>query len=375
MPNTLTKLAPTLYSAAQEVSNEPFGVISGINTFFDNKGVAIGDKIAVPVAPVRSPGTYSPSMNMNGGSAGANATASTVEVEITANRFVDWHLTGEQMRSLENGGTDQEWVRQLIAQGMRALRNEADAAAAAVIKAGASRAVGDAGTTPFASSLSELTAARKVLRDNGAPMADPQVVINTDAELNLLNLGIIQQAYAAGSDAERRAGVVGRQMGFTIRQSAGLTAHTAGAFTSGNGTVLKGATSAAISNDTGDFLPGDVISLADVAGLYVVAGSDGTADTVTINRPGFLAAGTSKAVTLAGAYTPNLVFERSAVVGVMRPPLIPANANIRQMIISDQYGMSYLLAEVVGDGVITWRLHLAYGFAVVQPEHVALIMG
>ena len=52
MANTLTSIAPVLYSAAQEVSNEPFGIVSAINTSFDNKGVAYGDSVKIPIAPM-----------------------------------------------------------------------------------------------------------------------------------------------------------------------------------------------------------------------------------------------------------------------------------------------------------------------------------
>jgi hypothetical protein len=384
MANTLTALTPVLYSAAQEVSNEPFGAVDAINGFFDNKGVAIGDKIKVPVAPTRAAGTYSPTMNLNNGNMGADAIAEAVEVEITANRMVSWHLTGEQVRSLENGGNDNEWVRQLVAQGMRTLRNEAEAACAAAINDGASRATGTAGTPPFASSLAELTAVRKILRDNGAPMADLQLVVNTDAELNLLNLGIIQQAYAAGSDAERRQGKIARQFGFQIGQSAGIVSHTSCTGTNyvtdtDGGNVVVGTRSFVVDTGTAAITAGDVFTIADAgAHKYVVGAAlaNAAAGPLVINRPGIRQqAAQNKALTFSGNYTPSLAFERSAVVGVMRPPLIPANPSIKQMVISDDKGMSYLLCEVVGDGVVTWRIHLCYGFKVVQPEHVALILG
>ena len=58
MANVFTALAPTLYSAAQEVSAEPFGAVDSINTNFDDKGVAIGDSVIVPVAPTRAAGDY-----------------------------------------------------------------------------------------------------------------------------------------------------------------------------------------------------------------------------------------------------------------------------------------------------------------------------
>ena len=60
---------------------------------------------------------------------------------------------------------------------------------------------------------------------------------------------------------------------------------------------------------------------------------------------------------------------------VARPPLLPPTANIQTQIISDSSGLSYMLAQVAGDGMLTWRLHLAWGISVVQPEHVAIVMG
>ena len=53
MSNTLTALIPTLFSAAQEVSNEPFGVLASVTTNWNDKGVAKGDEVTVPIAPTR----------------------------------------------------------------------------------------------------------------------------------------------------------------------------------------------------------------------------------------------------------------------------------------------------------------------------------
>lgn len=374
MANTLTNLAPVLYSAAQEVSAEPFGVVDSIFTQFDNKGVAKGDKVKVPVAPTRSGSDFTPS---NTTTTGADATADAVEVEISKSRKVSWHLTGEQQRSLENGGTNQEWIRQMVAQGMRTLRNEAESDAAQAVHFGASRAVGTAGTTPFASDLTLMTSARKILRDNGAPMADLQMVVDTSAEMNLLNLGIIQQAYAAGSDEERRQGRVARQFGFRIGQSAGISEFTAGTYTTGQtATVAKGGVDLdTVTFSAGQFIPGDIVEVADVPGAYVLLATDSGADTLSINRPGFLAAKTTGALTSFGDFTPNLAFERNAIVGIMRPPLVPANPTINQMVISDGMGMSYLMLDIAQYGQRTWELHLAWGFKAVQPEHIALIVG
>lgn len=376
MANVFTALQPVLYSAAQEVSGEPFGVISAIAASFDDKGVAIGDKVRVPIAPTASTSDYTPAMTT---AAGADATASNVEVEITANKKVDWHLTGEQLRSLENGSTDLEWVRQMIAQGMRALRNGAETACAAAIKQGASRAVGTAGTNPFASNLDTLADARKVLRDNGAPMADLQFVMNTTAGTALRKLGIYQQSYQAGSEQERRSGQFLPQFGFAIRESAGIALHTKGTGASyvTSGSTAVGVRDVALVTGTGTVLAGDVVTFAaDSTNKYVVNTGVAAPGTITLGRPGALVTiATANALTVGNNFTPHLAFERNSVVGIMRPPVMPPNPLMQTTLISDEKGMTYLLVQIAGDGMATWRLHLAYGFKVVQGEHVAIVLG
>ena len=381
MANVFTVLAPTLFSVAQEVAAEPFGAVDSVNANFADKGVAIGDTVTVPVAPVRAASTYTPAMTTT---AGTDATAAKVDVSITANRMVSWNLTGEQVRSLQNGGNYEEWVRQLIAQGMRTLRNEAEAELCGVIYKGASRAVGTAGTTPFATTLDALVDARKVLRDNGAPMADLQFVMDTTASTKAFKLGIIQQAYQAGSEQERRQGVFLKQFGFNIKESAGIQSHTKGAGTGydinfGAGYVIGDTTlttDGGTVNTTG-VKAGDVITAAGDTNNYVVkTGLVATSGDIVINRPGLRATlADAVELTIGNSYTANVAFERNAIVAVMRPPLIPPNANIQQRTISDGKGMTYLLVQVAGDGMITWRLHLAWGFAVVNPEYVVNVMG
>lgn len=384
MANTLTALAPTLYSVAQTVAQEPVGILSSISLNFDNKGVAEGDSVTVPIAPAASVSTYTPAMTTT---AGTDKVASSTTVTISANEHVSWHLTGEQMRSLENGDNDREWVRQMIAQGMRALRNSAESAAATAIYKNASRAVGTAGTTPFASSIDVIPELRKILYDNGAPLADLQLILDTSAGLNARKLAIIQQADQAGSDVERRSGQFLRQFGFMIKESAGIQTHTKG--TGANYDIIAageaiGQTILSLEGgNSGTILAGDVVTFAGGAtdaNKYVVT-SGGTATgaasgTITIGNPGLKVAKVdADEMTIGNSYTANLAFERNAVVGIMRPPLIPPSPLINQLMISDDNGLTYLLCEIVGDGMKTWRLHLCHGFKVVQSEFVALLLG
>ncbi len=378
MPNVLTALEPILFSAAQTVSAEPFGVVSAITTDFDNKGVAKGDKVKVPVAPIGSNADFTPGATAPEGD---SFTASAVEVEITKSRKQTMYLTGEQERSLENGGTNAEWIRQRVAQMMRGLRNEAEADAALAIKVGASRATGTAGTNPFATNINPMVDVRKILQDNGAPMADLQMVMDTTSGANLRKLGIIQQADQAGTAEERRSGALLRQYGFELRESAGIAAHVRGTANASYDTNLAetlgiGSQDIAVDTGSGTILPGDIASFAGDTNKYVVGTGIAAAGTLSLNRPGLeqtLADGVD--LTIGAAYTPTLAFERSAVVGIMRPPIMPANPTISQTLISDGMGMTYLLLDIAQYGQRSWELHLAWGFKVVQEEHVAILLG
>lgn len=374
MSNTLTPLAPTLFSAAKKVAAEPFGAVSAIDTRFDDKGVAKGDTVTVPVAPTRAAADFTPS---NATSTGTDATATSIGVTISKSRKVTWNLTGEEIRSLENGTINQDWVNQLVMQGMRTLRNEAEVDAVTAIKQGGSRAYGTAGTTPFASDLTHLTNLRKILQDNGAPMADMQFVCDTAAGLNLRNLGVLQNAYQAGSDEERRSGRFLPQMGFTIRESAGISTHTKGTGTSYQLSAAGAVGDTTINVDTGSgtLLAGDIVTVAGTSHKYV-ANSALSSGTFTIGRPGLrVAEADNDAITIGNDYTPSLAFERNAVVGIMRPPLIPANPTINQLLISDQFGMTYLMLDIAQYGQRTWELHLAWGFKAVNSEFVAIGLG
>lgn len=377
MANTLTALAPVLYSTGKQVANEPSGMLGAIDMRFDDKGVAYGDTVYVDVAPTRAASDFTPAATTT---AGTDATAANIGVTISKLRKVSWNLTGEQQRSLDNATISQDWVSQLVAQGMRTLRNEAEVDAVAAARVGMSRAYGTAATTPFASDLSALTNARKILQDNGAPLTDLQMVTDTSAYLNLLNLGVVQNAYQAGSEAERRSGNLQTQFGFTSSVSAGMTAVTAGTGTSYTTTAAGfavGTTSIPLITGSGTVLAGDIVTFAGDTNKYVVTTGIAAPGTITIAAPGLKVAmsAATKAMTIGAAFTPNMAFERSSVVGIMRPPIMPPNPTISQMLVSDDKGLTYLMLDIAQYGMRTWELHLGWGFKGINNEFGAIVLG
>jgi hypothetical protein len=332
--------------------------------------------VSVDVAPTRAAADFTPGATT---STGDDSTGSKIDVTITKSRKVSWHLTGEQQRSLANATINQDWVSQLVQQGMRTLRNECEVDASIAVKIGASRAYGTAGTTPFASDLTALTNARKILVDNGAPKADLQMVFDTNAGLNLRNLGVLQNAYQAGGDAERRTGEFLPQMGFRLSESAGIGLHTkgTGASYTTSGTALPvGTTVIPLITGTGTVLAGDVVTFAGDTNKYVVV-SALSGGNITIGAPGLKVAiaASATAMTVGNNYTANLALERSSVVGVLRPPIMPANPTIEQMLVSDDKGMTYLMLQIAQYGQLSWELHLAWGFKAINGEFSAIVLG
>ena len=375
MTTTLTAIAPTLYSAAREVAREPFAAVQAVNTSFDNKGVAFGDKVTVPVMPSGAAKDFTPGI-IN--TAAQSITASKVDVEILKRRKYDMVLTGEQIRSLENGGNYQDWVTQFIKQGARTLRNEMEIDCVNAIRDGASRSVGTSETNPFASNLDVLADARKVLVDNGAPMADAHFIMGTAASNALQKLGIYQQAYAAGDDGERRTGGFRPQFGFNMAESAGVSIHTKGTGASYlvNGALTIGQTVITADTGTGTIVVGDVVTFAgDTVNQYVVTGAL-AGGSFTIGDNGIRAEiADNAAITVTNDYTGNLAFERNAVVGVVRPPLIPVKPGDAQLSVSDETGMSYLLLDSVQYGQRVWELHTCWGFKSVNGAFSAVVKG
>jgi hypothetical protein len=381
--NNLTALSPLLFSAAQTIANEPTAVLEAISNTFDDKGVAVGDKVIVPIAPPATLDAFIPS---NIPPTGDAATATNVQVTITNSSKVCWNLTGEQQRSLENATIETDWIRQMIEQGMRTLRNDAEAKAWAAALAGASRAVGTAGVTPFASDLSALAAVKRVLLNQGCPSANVTAVIDTNAGQNLRKLGVYQNFYQAGTDKQLRSGIFLPAFGIDIAESAQVGMHAAGSLNAdvvttdaagdplGTQIVGIGGAGAAIN-----VTPQDALWFAaDTTAAYMATNTLAAAGSVVLNRPGIAkyAIPTGNAVTMAASYTGNVVLERSSVVGAIRPPIIPDNPTIQQLKISDtKTGLTFLMLDIAQYGQRTWELHLAYGFAAVQPAFICALLG
>lgn len=382
--NTLTGLIPTIYNALDVVSRELVGFIPAVSSDMQFSRAAVGQTVTSPVAPAAVASDITPGVTPpNDG----DQTIGAVSMTITKARRVPVRWNGEEKKGLDNNGASFNIIlRDQFAQAMRTLSNEAEADLAA-LHVNASRAWGTAGTTPFATNLSDPAQLRKILADNGAPMSDLQMVIDTSAGANMRTLAQLTKANEAADTSLLRRGVLLDIHGFAIRESAQVKTSVAGtgaaATTTAAGFAVGTTSIPLASAGTGTILAGDVISFAGDTNKYVVVTGDtdvSNGGTITLQAPGLRKAipAAATAITVVAAATRNMAFARSAIALATRVPALPPGGDMaldRQIVTDPVSGLSFEIAVYPQYRQVQYEVSLAWGVAAVKKEHIGLLLG
>jgi hypothetical protein len=378
MANTLTNLIPDAYAALDVVSRELSGFIPAVLRDPSADRVTTGESLRVPVAPANAAaGNTTPAMALP---SAADQTIGYQTLTLSKSRYAPFSWSGEEQNAVDKGPGYLTIQQDQIAQAIRTLINEMETDLATAAYLAASRAYGTAGTTPFAGDLSDPANVRKILADNGAPMSDLQLEINTTAGAKLRTLGQLTKVNEAGDESLVRRGVLLDLHGFAIRESAQIQAHTKGTGTSWvvNGSHAIGATTIAVKSGSGTILAGDVIVFQGDTNKYVVttALANGL---LVIGAPGLLATHTDgQTITVGDSFTANVGFRRQAVLLATRLPVTPKEGDLAtdtQVITDPLTGISFELAWYPGYMMGVYHLRVAWGVKVIKPEHMAILLG
>ncbi len=383
MANILTDLAADIYKAADVVGREQVGIIPSITINGDgSERAAKGDKVRSHFTrPVTVNTNYGPSMTIP---EGVDQTVDTkyLTMEEFANVPIPW--TGEDVRHVNNGSGFETIYGDQIAQAMRAIVNHIEAYLWTMAYKESSRAIGTAGTTPFASNFNEVAEIRQILVDNGCPMNNEvSLVINTSAGTKLRNLAQLQKANEAGGTELLRQGTLLDLQQIMIKESAGVGRHTKGTGASYLTNLLAGYNigDGTIAADTGSgtILAGDVVTFAaDTANKYVV-GTALSGGSFALNDPGLRAAvPDNNAITVGNNYTGNLAFHRRAIELAVRPPAEPTggDAAVDKMIVQDPWtGMAFEIAAYKGYMKAMFDVRAVFGGKVWKKEFLSTLLG
>lgn len=384
MAVTFTSLAPEIYKAMDVVSRELVGYIPSVS--INASGVnraAKGDSVKSMVTPQSTEvTTHTPAMTVPDASAVTVAQDSFSLSSITGGEY---SITGEVDAKLNNSFGAETFRVNFFAQMMRRCINSIESAIGTAVKNGASRAVGTAGTTPFASDFKLVAQARQILVDNGCPQDMAwTLVLNSLAGTNLRNLATLQSAADAGSADLLRRGTLLDLQGVMIKESAGIASHTKGTATGfdANGGEPVGETTIVVDgSDAGTILAGDVVTWAGDTNKYIVksaTASGAAAGNIVINNPGLREAlADTVEGTIGNSYVANAMFRRGAVeLGVRPINYGSGDLAVDVMTVVDPVsGLPFEFRMYKGYGQYKIECKLLYGVKVWQPEHVALILG
>lgn len=384
--NTLTRLIPDLYAALNVVSRELIGAIPGVNRNTGAERAAVGQAVVWPVSPIAEGGDVTPAMAIP---EPPDLVYENSTITITKSKFRAFGWTGEEQRGLNTGPGYLTLQQQNIAQALRSLANEMEADVFNGLAVAASRAWGTPGTVPFAETdnIAATAQARKILADNGADPAAWSFVTNTSAGANLRNLKNLTRVNESGTVMGLRDGVLLDLNGFAIRETGQAQTHvkgTAASATTSTAALAKGATTIPLASaGTGTIKAGDVIYLAGDPNGYVV--KTGNADvsaggSITINKPGLMQpkAAVATNITLANNFLPSVAYAQSSFGLAVRPPARPAEGDAADdvMLITDpRSGITFEVAVYGGYRKVRYEVSIAWGWAPINSEGIALILG
>ena len=380
MANTLTSLIPSLYASLDIISRELVGAIPCATLDASVTRAAVGQLVTSFKAPVAvatdiTPGVVPP----NDG----DQTIGNVNLTITKARRVPFRWNGEEELGLNNNGAGAAVIKtSQMTQAMRTLVNEMEIDVVNAIRLASSRAYGIAGTTPFATNLGDPAQMRKILDDNGAPLADRCLLIDTTAGASVRTLAQLTKANEAGTSMTLRDGQLLDIHGFSLHESAGVKVNAKGtgaAYTTDAAGYAVGATAINIITGSGTVLAGDVITFAGDTNKYVVETGAAAPGAVTIAKPGLrVAVVGATAVSIGAAYTGNLAFSSSSIILATRAPALPDGGDLavdRMMITDPRSGISFEVAMYPQYRQMQYEISAVWGTKGIKSEHSAILLG
>lgn len=386
MPNTVTQILPVLFSQGLLALREACVLPRLVNLDFDPAPANTGDTVNVMLPTAQTATDVTP-----GPTPVTPPDIAPVRVPITLNQWkkAGFHLTDKQRAEIANGLE----VAQ-VSEAIRALANAVNASIFALYTK-VYGMHGTAGTTPFGGTdLADASGVRKVLNRQLAPETPRRMVLDVEADANLVRHPYIAATYARGGSETNRTGRYGAPvMGFEVFYDHQVPLHTSPAFSAGAVTVNGAHTIGAGSTDGGrtgtvsiakatnshNLLAGDILTFAGDPQTYTVLANVTliVGNTTVSIAPALTTAKTGgEAVTKVGTHRVNLAFHRDAIAFASRRLASASAEPGRWMSVADPVSGLGLRLEVIRQNKQDyWEFDLLWGVELVRPEFAARLLG
>lgn len=390
MANTI--LTPTqITREALRILHQQSNFIGNIDRQYDDRFARTGAKIG-DTLQIRLPNEYTVRtgriLNVQ------DTTEKKVDLTVGTQKGVDMAFTSKDL-TLDIQDFSQRFIRPAMAR--LAANIEADALSMLDDVYQVVDSAGSAAT--FANALN----ARKKLRDSLTPTVDNKFILDTQANVDLVDAlkGLFQDSTQISK--QYREGMVGRTAGFEFFENTLLPSHTAGAGV-GSGYLTNGAdqTGSSITVDTGSgaLKKGDVFTIADVNRVHpeskadtgnlqqfvVTADYSGGAGDVSIS-PEIIAsgarqnvsnaAGDNKSLTFIGtastAHGRSVAFHPEAFTFASADMEMPDGVDFAAREQFDGMSIRIVRQYDINNDNIPARLDILYGFKTIRAEMAAIL--
>jgi len=390
MANTI--LTPQMITReALRILHQKLNFVGSVNRSYDDRFAQSGAKIGSTLQ-IRLPNEYT---------VRSGATLSTqdtveqkVDLTVATQKGVDVNFSSAELTmSLD------DFSERVLEPAMSVLAANVEADALSMYKDVYQTVDGAGSKTDFAS----LLGARKKLTDALAPTSPRALLLNTQANNDVVDelKGLFQDSTQIAK--QYREGLVGRTAGFgSVFENTLLPRHTVGTGTGYlvNGTVSSGATTLPVDTGTGDLKAGDVFTIAGVNRVHPETKADtgelqqfvvtedyaGGAGNISI-APAIIASGARQnvtavpadnaAITIFGdagqAHDTSLAFHRDAFAFATADLLLPKGVDFAAREVMDGISLRIIRDYDINNDKFPCRIDVLYGYKTIRPQLAARI--
>ena len=380
MTNTITYVTPQMLAQGLMALRQQSILPRRVNRSYEQLAQRKGNVINIPVPSAIAARTVTGSVIHN-----SNVASAPTTVAITLDQ---WYEAPFEMTDNDILSTTTDFIPMQASEAVKSLANQIDKHIWGK-HTGIFSGVGTAGTTPFASGVTNAADARALLNAQLAPPDDWTGILNADAEGALLNTSNVLQFDQRGDAGGIINGSIGRKLGVDWFMDQNAVTYTAGTgwltgwAVKGTGTI-GAATLTVVGTQTvmGSVKVGDIFTLGNFQYAITTVKSTASVTDGTI----FLFTPPLKEVILSDAaltvgyaatqYVPNMLFQRRAFAFASRPladvegfgvalstPVDPISGVSLRLELSRQYKLT------------TYSFDALWGSKLVRPEFATKIFG
>jgi hypothetical protein len=375
--DTLLNIFPVLYEAIAKFPRRQFGILRAVQINAGLERAAIGQEIIWDLPRINTPVDVEPSCVLPCPPAD---TAGSKNFKMEQSRAIRIAVTGEANLALGSSMKTRRANQYLQAMDVLAAEIETYLVIKAI--AGASRAYGTAGTTPFQdpTDMSYFANMYRILLENNRNSGNLAMILNGKSSTMLRSkMSNIWKANEFGDTSLIQDGILTMIEGFAIHEINNMPLHVkgTGAAYVTNGATAQGVADVALVVGAGTVLAGDVVTFAaDTDNKYVVNAGIAAPGIISLGEPGArMIIPTGNAMTIGANYQPNVAFNSDAIGLAVRPPAVPAegDAAIDSFIIQDPVtGLPFEIRRYAEYRQIVDEVSIAWGGKVFDPAGIVL---